>query len=293
MENDPLAIAAADCRLPPGAPVDLAHLDTLPPFASLGKRTLKKALKARVRRFSRLQELLYAEGRQALLLVFQGMDAAGKDSAIKRVTSGVNPQGFRVTNFSRPTEREIEHTWLRRHWLALPERGRIGIFNRSHYEEVVTMRVHPELLAERRLPPVAVDEAFWRQRLTDIVAFERHLAHNGTTVVKFLLNVSAAEQQRRLAERLRDPRKHWKFAPSDLEARRQWPAYQRAYSQALEATTTAEAPWYVIPADSKAAARVLIASIVVETLRGMAPRFPDSDDGLKRDIETLRKSLGS
>jgi PPK2 family polyphosphate:nucleotide phosphotransferase len=293
MGHKPPVIATEDFRLTPGAPVDFDRLLTLAPFASLGDRALKKALKSRVRRFSRLQELLYAEGRQALLLVFQGMDAAGKDSAIKRVTSGVNPQGFRVTNFSRPTEREVEHTWLHRHWQALPERGRIGIFNRSHYEEVVTLRVHPELLAARRLPPVAVDEAFWERRLADIVAFERHLADNGTTVVKFFLNVSGAEQQRRLTERLRNPQKHWKFDSSDLEARRQWHAYQRAYAHALEATTTAEAPWYAIPADNKPAARVLIASVIVEVLTAMDPRFPDSDDALLRDIRTLRDSLGS
>lgn len=286
-------VCTDDYRLAPGAAVDLAALPTLPSFATDDKRALRKALKERVRRFSRWQELLYAEARQALLLVFQGMDAAGKDSAIKRVTSGVNPQGFRVTNFGPPTRHEIEHAWLRRHWLALPERGRIGIFNRSHYEEVVTLRVHPELLAARRLPRAAADEAFWERRLADIVAFERHLADNGTVVVKFFLNVSAAEQHRRLSERLRNPAKHWKFDSSDLEARQQWDAYQRAYAQAFEATTTAEAPWYAIPADSKPAARLLIASTVVERLAAMAPRFPESDDALLRDIQTLRESLHS
>ena len=277
----------------PARRFDLSGLGTLPSFAELGDRKLKKMLRKRVGRFSKLQELLYAEDRRALLLVFQGMDAAGKDSAIKRVTSGVNPQGFRVTNFARPTPREIGYPWLHRHWLALPERGRIGIFNRSHYEEVVTLRVHPEFLAARKLPPRTVDEAFWAERLADIVAFEEHLARNGTTVLKFFLHVSPEEQKRRLADRLRDPRKYWKFDAADLEARQLWDAYQRAYQAAFEATSTASAPWYVVPADSKAAARVILASIIVETLTAMDPRFPEADDALVKDIATLQKSLGS
>lgn len=289
----PLTVCTKDFRIVPGARLDLRALPTLPPFASLGKHKLRKALQARVKRFSRLQELLYAEDRRAVLLVFQGMDASGKDSAIKRVTSGVNPQGFRVTNFTRPNAREIEYSWLHRHWLTLPERGRIGIFNRSHYEEVVTMRVHPEYLAGRKLPPIPVNEAFWDERLGDIVAFEDHLVRSGTTVLKFFLNVSPEEQRRRLTDRLRNPKKYWKFDPSDLEARLRWDAYGRAYEQAFEATTKDAAPWYVVPADNKPAARVVIASIIVEALTAMDPRFPDADEALVKDIETLRRSLGS
>ena len=289
----PQAIRPDDYRVKPGAPVDLATLPTLPPFADPGKHPLRKVLKKRVRRFSKLQELLYAEGRRALLLVFQGMDASGKDSAIKWVTSGVNPQGFRVSNFTRPTSQEIEHTWLHRHWLTLPERGRIGIFNRSHYEEVVTLRVHPEFLAARKLPPRPVDDAYWNERLADILAFERHLVSNGTTVLKFFLNVSRAEQKRRLGDRLRNPEKHWKFDPSDLEARKRWDAYQRAYEAAFHATSTPSAPWYVVPADNKPAARVILATIIVETLTTMDPRFPDADDRLVHDIKALRESLES
>ena len=281
-----------DYRIEPGAAVDLTSLPTLPAFAELGKHKLRKALRERVRRFSTWQELLYAEDRRAVLLVFQGMDASGKDSAIKRVTSGVNPQGFRVTNFNRPSSQEIEFSWLHRHWLTLPERGRIGIFNRSHYEEVVTLRVHPEYLRARKLPPRPVDKAFWDERLADIVAFEDHLVRNGTSVLKFYLNVSPEEQKRRLTDRLRNPKKHWKFDPSDLEARQHWDGYRRAYEAAFQATSTATAPWYVIPADSKPAARVIIATIVVETLATMEPRFPDADDALVKDIQTLRRSLG-
>lgn len=285
------AIHTKDYRIAPGAPVDMTNLPTLPAFAELGKHKLRKALRDRVRRFSTWQELLYAEDRRALLLVFQGMDASGKDSAIKRVTSGVNPQGFRVTNFNRPSSQEIEFSWLHRHWLTLPERGRIGIFNRSHYEEVVTLRVHPEYLGARKLPPRPVDESFWDERLRDIVAFEDHLVRNGTSVLKFFLNVSPEEQKRRLTDRLRNPKKYWKFDASDLEARQHWDAYRRAYEAAFEATSTAAAPWYVIPADSKPAARVIIATIIVETLAAMDPAFPDADDALVKDIQTLRRAL--
>ena len=287
-----LAVEPEDYRIPPGAPVDLQALPTRAPFADLGKRALQQALRTRVARFSKLQELLYAEDRRSLLLVFQGMDAAGKDSAIKRVTSGVNPQGFRVTNFARPDTRELEHSWLHRHWLALPDRGRIGIFNRSHYEEVVTLRVHPEFLAARKLLVAEADDGFWAQRLTDIVAFEDHLSRNGTAVLKFFLNVSQEEQKRRLTERLRNPKKHWKFDPSDLEARQQWSAYRSAYEKAFAATSTIEAPWYVVPADSKPAARVIIASVIVGKIAAMDPRFPDADDALLQDIQTLKSSLG-
>ena len=288
-----LAIRTDNYRLLPGEAVDLAQAPTLPAFADLGKHALAKALKKQVRRFGQLQELLYAEGRRALLLVFQGMDASGKDSAIKKVTSGVNPQGFRVSNFSRPTSQEIEHTWLHRHWLTLPERGRIGIFNRSHYEEVVTLRVHPEFLAARKLPPRRVDDAFWDERLADIAAFERHLASNGTRVLKFFLNVSEAEQKARLTERLKRPEKHWKFDPSDLEARKHWNAYRAAYQTAFQATSTADAPWYVIPADNKPATRVILATIIVEALTAMDPQFPKADNAVLDNLKTLRQSLHS
>ena len=288
-----LAVRPEHYRLRPGASVHLSALPTLPPIATLGKRRLKQALKAQVRRFSKLQELLYAEDRRGLLLVFQGMDAAGKDSAIKRVTSGVNPQGFRVTNFRSPTSQEVKYTWLHRHWLALPERGRIGIFNRSHYEEVVTLRVHPEFLAARKLPARPADDAFWAERLADIVAYERHLTNNGMAVAKFFLNVSPDEQKQRLADRLRNPKKHWKFDASDLEARQLWGPYRAAYEAAFEATSAANAPWYIIPADSKPAARVILATIIVETLAAMEPRFPDADDALAHDIATLRRALDS
>ena len=278
-------------RVDPGCAVVLDALPTLPAAAALRPKKLRKLLAAEVRKFARLQERLYAESRQALLLVFQGMDAAGKDSTIKHVTSGVNPQGFRVTNFTRPTFKEMEYSWLQRHWPALPERGRIGIFNRSHYEEAVTLRVYPDLLAARKLPPQPVDDNFWQERLRDIVAFERHLARNGTTVVKFFLNVSKEEQKARLVGRLNRPAKHWKYDPSDIEARSRWDAYHAAYEAAFAATSTTEAPWYIVPADSKPAMRLIVASIIVETLAGMAPEFPKPDAKLLQAIEEARQAL--
>ena len=248
-------------------------------------------LETHVARFAELQEAMYAESRQALLLVFQGMDASGKDSTIKHVTTGVNPQGFRVSNFRQPTYKDMEYSYLHRHWMTLPERGRIGIFNRSHYEEVVTLRVNPDLLAGRRLPPRRIDDAFWEERLRDIVAFERHLVGNGTTIVKFFLNISRKEQRERLLDRLNDPTKHWKFDPADLEARSRWNDYLKAYESAFAVTSTKQAPWYVVPGDNKPAMRVIVAAIIVEALAGMKPRYPEPDAALLRAIKTARKAL--
>ena len=287
------AVAAEDYRVPEGAAPDLAALPTRSPLAALGNKKLRTMLQGQVTRFAALQERLYAESRRALLLVFQGMDAAGKDSTIKHVTSGVNPQGFRVANFTRPTFKEMEYSWLQRHWPALPERGRIGIFNRSHYEEAVTLRVFPDLLAARKLPPQPVDDNFWQERLRDIVAFERHLARNGTTLAKFFLHVSKKEQKKRLLGRLNDPAKNWKFDPSDLVARARWNEYQHAYEAAFGATSTKEAPWFVVPADHKGAMRVIVAAIVIDTLAAMAPRFPKPDPKLLEDIAAARQALGA
>ena len=278
-------------RVKPGQKVDLDQLPTLPTIARRGKSTLREMLEIHVARFAELQEAMYAESRQALLLVFQGMDASGKDSTIKHVTTGVNPQGFRVSNFRQPTYKDMEYSYLHRHWMTLPERGRIGIFNRSHYEEVVTLRVNPDLLADRRLPPRRIDETFWEERLRDIVAFERHLVGNGTTIIKFFLNISKKEQRARLLDRLNDPTKHWKFDPADLEARSRWDDYLRAYASAFAVTSTKQAPWYVVPGDSKPAMRVIVAAIIVETLAAMKPRYPEPDAALLRAIKTARKAL--
>ena len=278
-------------RVHADVPVDLAAVPTRPALAALGNKKLRAMLGTEVTQLAALQERLYAESRRALLLVFQGMDAAGKDSTVKHVTSGVNPQGFRITNFTRPTFKEMEYSWLQRHWPALPERGRIGIFNRSHYEEAVTLRVFPDLLAARKLPLRKVDDGFWQERLRDILAFERHLVRNGTTVVKFFLHVSRKEQKKRLLGRLRDPAKNWKFDPADMVARGRWDEYQAAYQAAFDATSTPETPWYVVPADHKGAMRAIVATIVVHALAAMAPRFPTPDQKLRREIVAARKVL--
>ncbi len=221
-----------------------------------------------------LQERLYAEGSRALLVVFQAMDAAGKDGTIEHVMSGLNPQGVRVTSFKQPSKAELAHDWLWRCQLALPARGEIGIFNRSHYEEVVAVRVHPEYLAGQALDPARADDGFWDERFEDIVAWERHLHRNGTRVVKFFLHVSREEQRQRFLDRAAEPEKQWKFSAGDVAERAHWDDYQRAFEAALRATSTKEAPWYVVPADRKWFMRTAVAAILVHHLEAMEPSFP-------------------
>ncbi|MEZ5115196.1 MAG: polyphosphate kinase 2 family protein [Candidatus Nanopelagicales bacterium] len=221
------------------------------------------------------QELLYADDRYSLLLVFQAMDAAGKDGTIKHVMSGVNPQGVQVSSFKVPSALELDHNFLWRYTVALPERGRIGIFNRSYYEEVLVVKVHPNILASQKLPPGARGRQFWNDRYQDINAFERHLARNGTVILKFFLNVSQEEQRDRFLERLDNPDKHWKFSPNDLAERAYWDDYQAAFEEAINATSTRWAPWYVIPADRKWAMRAAVADIVSTTITGMDLRYPE------------------
>ena len=226
-------------------------------------------------RLEDLQERLYAEGRRSLLVVFQAMDAAGKDSTIAHVMSGLNPQGVRVTSFKQPTRTELAHDWLWRCQVALPARGEIGIFNRSHYEEVVAVRVHPEFLAGQAIDPgQAGKDAFWKQRFEDIATWERHLERSGTQVVKFFLHVSRKEQRERILARADEPDKQWKFSPGDVAERVHWDAYQDAFEAALRATSTKEAPWYVIPADHKWFMRTAVAAILVHHLEAMDPDFP-------------------
>jgi PPK2 family polyphosphate:nucleotide phosphotransferase len=238
------------------------------------------------------QERLFAERRRALLIVLQGMDASGKDGVVAHVMSGVNPQGVRVTAFKPPNSLELAHDWLWRHVLALPERGQLGIFNRSHYEEVVAVRVHPDLLAAEAVEPArARDNAFWERRFEAIAAWERHLVSCGTRVVKFFLHVSEAEQRKRLLARATDPKKQWKFSPQDVAERSHWNAFQAAYEAALRATCTGEAPWYAVPADHKWLARTAIARIVVGHLRDMDPRFPEPDDETRRAAAEAANAL--
>lgn len=235
-----------------------------------------------------LQEKLWADNRRALLLIFQGMDTAGKDGTIKRVTSGVNPAGFQVFSFRQPSAEELDHNFLWRYWRRMPERGRIGIFNRSYYEAVVVERVHPEYVEASPLPHEAMGEDFWTHRLDDITAMERHLCRNGTTIVKFFLHLSREEQRQRLMARLENREKLWKFNAADVRERRHWFAYQAAYEAALTRTDHDQAPWYVIPADDKWTMRAVVGRIVTDTLANLDLRYPElSPDGDTLAAEAL------
>ena len=269
--------------VPPGEAADIARRDPAftggPEFADLAREELearaKDALARGIAELAEVQELLWASDRYALLIVLQAMDAAGKDSVIKYVMSGVNPQGVQVISFKAPSAEELDHDYLWRISKALPERGRIGIFNRSHYEEVVALRVHPEWLESQRLPPGDRGEAFWRERYEDINAFERHLDRNGTKVVKFFLNVSKGMQKERFLARLDRPGKEWKFNAADVAERARFDEYIGAFEAAITATSTSWAPWYVIPADHWWLAQAVVAWVVVETLQSLDLSWPE------------------
>jgi PPK2 family polyphosphate:nucleotide phosphotransferase len=282
----------------PGEPAGLAARDPAwsggDDFAGLSEKKLKAAakeiLEGGVQDLAEMQELLWASDSYGLLVVFQAMDAAGKDSTIEHVMSGVNPQGVQVVSFKQPSSEELDHDFLWRIAKALPERGRIGIFNRSHYEEVVALRVHPEWLDAQNLPPGPRGKGFWKARYDSINAFERHLDRNGTKVVKLFLNVSKAEQKRRFLARLDEPAKQWKFSASDVAERARWDDYQAAFEDALTATSTPWAPWYVIPADHKPVMRAIVARLLVETIRSLDLTWPEvSDDDRARHEEARRR----
>jgi PPK2 family polyphosphate:nucleotide phosphotransferase len=237
------------------------------------------------------QEKLYAQDRHSLLLLFQAMDAAGKDSTIGHVMSGVNPQGCQVFSFKQPSLEELDHDYLWRCQKCLPERGRIGIFNRSYYEEVLVVRVHPELLGRQRMPPALVTKGIWKERLDDIGGFERYLARQGTTVLKFFLQVSRKEQKRRFLERLEQPEKNWKFSPADIGERKYWDAYMAAYEDAIRRTASREAPWYVVPADNKWYTRLVVAAAIVEALWKLDLAYPGIDEARRKEIAAARRSL--
>jgi len=237
------------------------------------------------------QQLLYAQDQHALLLIFQGMDAAGKDHVIRHVMSGVSPQGTDVHAFKQPSREELDHDFLWRTTKVLPERGRIGIFNRSYYEEVVTVRVHPQYLEAQKLPPSLVTKKIWDERFEDINAFEQHLSRNGTVVLKFYLHVSRGEQKRRLLQRLDDPAKNWKFSESDVLDRDDWDEYRRAYSEAIAATSRRHAPWYVVPAEHKWFAQVLVAEVIVQALDGLDLSFPALSPAGRRSLARARRKL--
>jgi PPK2 family polyphosphate:nucleotide phosphotransferase len=273
---------------------DRRALDRVAPSDTNGfahKSSALEHLEAGCKRLDALQEQLYASDRYSLLLIFQGLDAAGKDSAIKHVLSGVNPQGTEVRAFKAPTGEELAHDFLWRAAVALPRRGRIGIFNRSYYEDVLVVRVHRDLVAKRRLPSDRVTSRIWDERFEDIRTFERHLDRSATIVRKFFLHVSREEQRERLLARLDDPAKHWKFSIDDLAERKLWPRYRRAYAEALAATSRRDAPWYVVPADHKWFAHLVIAEVIIETLESLDLSLAKPDKTARRQIEEARRRL--
>jgi PPK2 family polyphosphate:nucleotide phosphotransferase len=241
--------------------------------------------------FSRLQEMLYAQDRWALLLIFQAMDAAGKDGAIKHVMSGVNPQGCDVYAFKSPSSIELNHDYLWRIHKCVPERGKIGIFNRSYYEEVLVVRVHPTFLRAQKIPDRLITKHIWEERYEDIKNFERYLAHNGVVIRKFFLHVSKEEQKKRFLERLEDSKKNWKFSMADVQERGFWKDYQEAYEEMIQQTATKHAPWYVVPADNKWFTRLVVAGAILEALNDLNLAFPDVDKAKKKELQTARASL--
>lgn len=250
-----------------------------------------EALRDGTRALASLQEKLWADNRWAVLLVFQAMDAAGKDGAIKHVMSGVNPQGCQVASFKAPSSEELDHDFLWRCHERLPERGRIGIFNRSYYEEVLVVRVHPDLLGQQRIPPALIGDRIWDERCEDIRAFERYLTRNGTVIRKFFLHVSREEQRRRFLERIETPSKNWKFSPADLKERSQWNKYMSAYEDVIRKTATPFAPWYIVPADHKWFTRAVVASAVVDALASLRLRFPSVGAGQRAILRSARSAL--
>jgi PPK2 family polyphosphate:nucleotide phosphotransferase len=288
-----MKIKAGDFRVPPGKEVNLQKWPTTVDPVYGSKREYKQLLQEHVDQLSALQRLHYAYSRYALLLIFQGMDASGKDSAIAHVMSGVNPQGCRVYSFKQPNDTELKHDFLWRTSCVLPERGQIGIFNRSYYEEVLIVRVHPELLARQGLPPSELDpKAVWRGRYQSIVDHEDHLHSNGTRVVKFFLHISVEEQRKRFLQRLEEPEKYWKFSIADIQERAFWSQYMKAYEKCLSATSTDNAPWYAIPADDKRNARLIISRIVLDTLAGLKMTYPKPDAKQRLELQEVRALLG-
>jgi PPK2 family polyphosphate:nucleotide phosphotransferase len=285
-------INSNDFRVRPGERINLKKWPTIvEPFCK-SKKQYKELLEEHVKELSSLQQLHYASNRYALLLIFQGIDAAGKDGAIRHVMSGVNPQGCEVFSFKQPDAGELEHDFLWRTTCRLPERGRIGIFNRSYYEEVLVVRVHPKILLSQGLPQELVDEAnIWKDRYSSIVDLEEHLYRNGTRILKFFLHLSKDEQRNRFLERIDEPDKNWKFGLSDIHERKYWEDYNNAFEECLHATSTRQAPWYAVPADDKENARLIVSQIVLDTLKGLKMEYPKTTAKRRRELEAIRKLL--
>lgn len=263
--------------------------------ANLTKEEAEKLLSENREKLEKLQDKLYADDKYAVLIIFQAMDAAGKDGTVKHVMSGVNPQGCQVYSFKQPSTEELDHDYLWRIYKCLPERGRIGVFNRSHYEDVLVAKVHPEIVLNGKLPKIKkvedIDEKFWKKRYRQINDFEKHLTENGTLVLKFFLNVSQDEQEKRFLARLEDESKNWKFSASDLKERKYWDNYMKAYSDMLTHTSTDEAPWYVIPADNKWFMRYAVGQIICDKMQELKLHYPILSDAAKADIEKAKNEL--
>ncbi|MCG3170428.1 MAG: Polyphosphate:ADP phosphotransferase [Pseudomonadales bacterium] len=289
-----MSIDLRDFRVEPDTSVRLARRATRIDPLYQDRKDYEERLEAGTRRLSELQQKLYAHDRHSLLVIFQAMDAAGKDGAIRHVMSGVNPQGCQVFSFKHPSEQELDHDFLWRTQSALPERGRIGIFNRSYYEEVLIVRVRPEILASQKLPDAARDDkSIWKKRFRSIVNSETHLHDNGTRVVKIFLHISKKEQCKRLIARIDDAEKNWKFSPADIEQRAAWDDYMKAYQACFEATSTREAPWYIVPADDKKNARLIVSQILVDTLGALDMHYPKITPAQRREMLAIRRRLAS
>ncbi len=287
-----MKISTDEFRVPAGAAAGLnARSTQVDPFYK-SKKNYKKNLEEMVKDIAKLQETMFADDRYALLVIFQGIDTAGKDGAIRHVLSGVNPQGLQVFSFKQPSAEELDHDFLWRTSQRLPERGRIGVFNRSYYEEVLVVRVHPQILAGQNLPAELVDSGrIWQRRFESINAHEAHLAANGTRILKFYLHLSKEEQARRLLARIDEPDKNWKFSAGDIKERGFWDAYRAAFEDCLSATSTAQAPWYAIPADDKLNARLLIARIILDELRSLKMSPPALDEAERENMLEAGKAL--
>jgi PPK2 family polyphosphate:nucleotide phosphotransferase len=287
-----MRIKSADFRVREGSKVDLKKWPTRIRPSYRTSRQYKDLLAAHVRELSAQQELLYASNSYALLLIFQAMDAAGKDGAIEHVMSGVNPQGCQVFSFKHPSAEELKHDFLWRTTRALPARGQIGIFNRSYFEEVLIARVHPEILRAEGLPSELQDEkTIWHDRYRSIVDLERHLDRNGTKIVKFFLHLSKQEQRKRFLDRIETPGKNWKFSAADLQERQYWKQYMKAYEKCLGATSTRHAPWYIVPADDKPNARLIVSRIVLDVVEALKLSYPKTSAARRRELRSLRKQL--
>lgn len=287
-----MKIRSKDFRVKEGEEVDLGMRPTHIKPVYKSKKNYQELLDEHIAKLSAQQQLLHASNSHAILLIFQAMDAAGKDGAIKHVMSGVNPQGCQVFSFKHPSATELEHDFLWRTTRDLPERGRIGIFNRSYYEEVLIVRVHPEILRSEGLPDAAHDDkALWHGRYRSIVDLERHLHNNGTRVVKFFLHLSKDEQRQRFLARIDEPEKNWKFSLADIEERKFWKDYMKAYEECLSATSTQEVPWYVVPADDKENARLIVSQIVLDTFDELKMSYPKTSAQRHQELELIRKQL--